>query len=665
MTRRTAAVLVTVLLVVVLAEVAFGLWTDAGLRDAGRGDLAGFTGPAVALMIGAATAVVVGAVVAVNQPGHPVGWLFIVFGTVIMGAAVIDGYAAYATFAKPGSRFGPTFAFLSDREFVVWFLLLAPILHLTPDGQYLSPRWRRIGRATTAAGAGALLFSIPSTEPLQAPYQKVPNPFGVAALQPWVGPVKSVLVIGLMVGLIAAAGSLVVRFRRSRGDDRRQLLWLAFAVAPMPAFVVLSFAAAYANNDALTLLGAVGFLTLIPIAAGLSVLRFRLYDVERVLSATTTYALLSVSLVGTYALVVWGGARLGTAQGASPEVTATVGALAAAVLAAPLRRGIQDLVDRRFNRRSYEARRVVAAALAREDAGLDLQALLAKALGDPSLRVAFPAEDGWVGPDGAAAAVPVDPVEDAVDVRRHGRVVARVAFDRSVVRADTVAATAQLASAELDNGRLRAELVRQVDEVTASRQRLAGAQRQERRRIERDLHDGAQQSLLALAFDLQSAHVNGDPERMRAALAAGTTAARDAVRDLRALANGLHPAALADGGLPAALDDLAQHSPVPLHATVTVGERLDPAVEFTAWFVVCEAVVNAQKHAHASRIEVCVEHRGDELVLRVVDDGHGGANPDGSGLRGMRDRVDVAQGRLVLRSDSTGTCVEAVIPCGL
>ena len=250
-----------------------------------------------------------------------------------------------------------------------------------------------------------------------------------------------------------------------------------------------------------------------------------------------------------------------------------------------------------------------------------------------------------------------------VDVDRHGRVVARIGFDPERNDAAAVRRAATLAAAELDNARLRAELARQVGEIAASRARLATAQRRERRRIERDLHDGAQQRLLALAFELQSAQLNGDPERMRSALAEGADSARTAVRELRDLANGLHPAALADGGLAAALDDMARHSPVPLRVHVE-GGRLDPGLEFTAWSVIGEAVVNAQKHAAAGGIEVDVERQNGDLRLRVRDDGRGGANPDGPGLRGLRDRVEAAHGRLTVTSGGGGTTVEAVLPCG-
>jgi signal transduction histidine kinase len=150
---------------------------------------------------------------------------------------------------------------------------------------------------------------------------------------------------------------------------------------------------------------------------------------------------------------------------------------------------------------------------------------------------------------------------------------------------------------------------------------------------------------------------------MRSALAAGATAAQSAVRELRELANGLHPAALTDGGLPAALDDLARHSPLRLELDVQVG-RLDPAVEFTAWLVIGEALVNAQKHSRATRVRVGVARQDRTLGIAVCDNGRGGANPDGPGLRGMRDRVEAAGGTLEIVSRSgSGTTIRAELPC--
>jgi signal transduction histidine kinase len=480
------------------------------------------------------------------------------------------------------------------------------------------------------------------------------------AIQPWADRLGTVCVYAIGVGLVASGVSLLLRFHRAVGDERRQLLWLVVAVAPLPLYVVVAFVAAQDGAGIVTVVATGGFITLVPIAAGLSVLRYRLYDVERLVAATVTWVLLSAALVGTYTVVVWLGARAVPSEPVSPALSATLGAVVAAGLAFPLHRALQAQVDRRFNRRAYDARRVITEALATEGAGIDAEEVLREALRDPALSVAYPGPDGsWLRSDGSATGT-----GGHVGIERDGRVVARIAFDADRTDAAAVRRAAALAASELDNTRLRAELARQVAEIAASRRRLATAQRTERTRIERDLHDGAQQSLLALAFQLQSAQLNGDPERMREALAEGAAAAQAAVRELRDLANGLHPAALADGGLGAALDDIVRHSPVPIRVRVDNG-RLDAGTEFTAWSVIGEAVVNAQKHAAAHGIEVDVHRQNGDLRLRVHDDGRGGANPDGPGLRGLRDRVEAARGRLTVTSDAGGTTVEAVLPCGL
>jgi signal transduction histidine kinase len=635
---------------------------DRVMVHLGRPDLVGLRGETWVLMAGVVSAGVVGFALAVNQPRHPVGWLFLGLSGAILTSGTIDGYVTYGLRARPGSLpLAEQAAVLGDKSFIPWLVLVALILHLTPNGEFLSQRWRLAARATLVGGVVSLAFGLVASRPLSPPYNQVKNPWGVPAVQPVIDLIAgwSIAVVGL--GLIVGGVSLLVRFRRSIGKERRQLLWLAFAVVPLPLFVVGAFVASRLEHQGATIVATGGFVVLVPVAAGLSVSKYHLYDVERLLAATLTYLLLTTALVLTYGFVVLVGARSVGTWSTSPAVSATVGALMAAVLAAPLRRGIQQQIDRRFSRRQYDACRVIRAGLADEEAGVDLELLFRRAFADDSLTVAYPGavDATWV----TAAGLPPQDTGETVEVRRRGRVVGRIGFDPARNDAETLLAGASLAAADLDNGRLRAEKARQLTELSESRRRLATAQRRERRRIERDLHDGAQQSLLALAFELQSAQLSGDAELMREALATGAQAAQGVVRDLRALANGLHPAALADGGLPAALDDLARHSSVPIQVTVEV-PRLDPALEFTAWLVVGEAVVNAQKHAHATRIQVAIGLVAGAVRLCISDNGCGGANPDGLGLRGLSDRVEAARGTLTVRSEpDIGTTLEAVLPC--
>ncbi len=636
---------------------------DRGLAWAGRPDLISLRDEVWLVLIGIVASAVVGFAIARSQPLHPVGWLFLGLAGAMLFSGVCEEWARWGLWARPGSTpFPRLVAVIGDSSFIPWLVLVSLILLLTPTGEHLSHRWRVLARVVVAAGSLSFCLGLVSARVLSAPYDKVTNPWVVEAVQPtadWISYLSLLVVAG---GLAASGVSVLVRWRRSSGDERRQLLWLALAVVPLPLFVFAAFALSRAGFPALTVVATGGFVVLVPVAAGLSVSRYHLYDVERLVAATVTYVLLSIVLVLTYGTVVWLGARSAEQWSVSPAVAATVGAVAAAAIAEPARRGIQRAINRRFNRRQYEAIRMVRAGLVQEGAGLDIERLFRQALGDPGVAVAYagPVAGEWVAATGATAPAP----DTSIMVTHRGREVARVGFDRRRNEADTVSAVAQVAAAELDNGRLRAELARQVAEISSSRQRLSEAQRDERRRIERDLHDGAQQRLLALAFDLQSARLSGDAGRMRAALAEGATAAQGAVRELRDLANGLHPAALADGGLPAALDDLARHSPVAIGLDVQVG-RLDPGVEFTAWLVIGEALVNAQKHAQAGQVRVAVARDERLLHIQVCDDGRGGASEDGPGLRGMRDRVEAAGGTLqVVSRTGAGTTIEAVLPCG-
>jgi signal transduction histidine kinase len=612
----------------------------------------------VVIVIALAVNLAVGAVVALAQPRNPVGWLFLALGLVLVLEAPTDAYIKHGPGPIGDLPAAEALVVLSGASWILWFTIVGLILLLTPTGRALSPRWRLVARVQAGAGVAAYLLAIPSSKSQDPPYERVRNPMRVDAIQPWADAVQTVCVYAIGLGLIASGVSLLLRFHRARDDERRQLLWLVFAVAPLPLYVVLAFVSSNNGAGIVTIVATGGFITMIPIAAGLSVLRYRLYEVERIVAGIVTWVLLTTIVVGTYAFVVWLGARAVPSGQVSPTLAATVGAVAAAGLAFPLRRSLQDQVDRRFNRRAYDARRVIGAALAADGADIDVESVFRDALSDPGLTVAYPGNDGaWLRADGSVATSGVQ-----VDIERQGRVVARIGFDPGRTDADAVRRAALLAAAELDNTRLRAELAQRLAEIDASRRRLAGAQRIERRRIERDLHDGAQQRLLALAMELQSARLNGDPERMRRALADGADSAQTAVRELRALANGLHPAALEDGGLPAALDDMARLSTVPVRVSAPVG-RLDRALEFTAWSVIGEAVVNAQKHAGASTIEVDVARQNGHLWLSVRDDGRGGANPDGPGLRGLRDRVETARGQLSVASGVAGTTIEAVLPC--
>jgi signal transduction histidine kinase len=212
-----------------------------------------------------------------------------------------------------------------------------------------------------------------------------------------------------------------------------------------------------------------------------------------------------------------------------------------------------------------------------------------------------------------------------------------------------------------------ADMTARIGELERSRARVVGAAETERRRIERDLHDGAQQRLVALAMDLgrAKARFTDDPEGARAIIDQAHAEAKEALVELRNLVRGVHPPVLADRGLDAALSGLAALSPVPVTVRADLPARAAPSVEAIAYFVVAEALTNIAKHARATRAEVSADRRGDVLHIVIRDDGIGGADPRGLGLSGLADRVTGVDGKLSVHSPAGGpTVIEVDLPCG-
>jgi signal transduction histidine kinase len=212
----------------------------------------------------------------------------------------------------------------------------------------------------------------------------------------------------------------------------------------------------------------------------------------------------------------------------------------------------------------------------------------------------------------------------------------------------------------------RAEMEERIETLETTRAGAVDAQETELRRIERDLHDGAQARLVALGMSLGMAEqkLSDDPARASELLAEARLGAEHALRELRDLARGIHPPVLADRGLAAALASLASSTPLPVGLEVDVVPRPAPAVETAAYFVAAEALANAAKHARAQRVDIRIVRAGDSIELEVRDDGQGGADPDGSGLRGLRRRVEALDGSLSVTSPRGGpTTIRAVLPC--
>jgi signal transduction histidine kinase len=304
------------------------------------------------------------------------------------------------------------------------------------------------------------------------------------------------------------------------------------------------------------------------------------------------------------------------------------------------------------------------------DDPLDLRTPLSRALRDPSLALIYwlPRFEVWADESGQAVALPDDPGRITL-IKEDGEPMAALVHDPALREEqellDAVTAAAAIA---LRNGRLQAQLRATVVELHGSRARVLEAGRRERQRLERDLHDGAQQRLVALSLSLGMLQTRLDGDAVAAGLlAAARTEITTSLSELRDLARGLHPAVVTAHGLAVALESLAARAPVPLRLTVDLADRHgDEAIEVAAYYVVCEGLTNIGKHAHAKSATVDVTEEDGTLIIEVADDGRGGADAErGSGLRGLADRVEAHGGRLrVWTPAGGGTLVRAELPCG-
>ena len=300
----------------------------------------------------------------------------------------------------------------------------------------------------------------------------------------------------------------------------------------------------------------------------------------------------------------------------------------------------------------------------------DLRDALSRALRDPTLALVYwlPQFDSWADADGHPVTLPaLGSDRAATTIDRRGVAVAALLHSPALRdEPELVAAVGAAAGIALENGRLQAELRARVDELAGSRARVIDAEQKERQRLERNLHDGAQQRLVSLSLELGllQEQVAADP-----AASARLDGARRAVAlslaELRDIARGIHPAVVSAHGLAVALEELASNAAVPVELQVELTDRVPELMEVTAYYLVCESLVNIAKHARATAASVTVTRRADQLVVEVSDNGVGGADSEhGTGLRGLADRVEAAGGRLRLWSPPAGgTRVRAELPC--
>lgn len=627
-----------------------------------------------------------------------------------------------------------------NRLSFLGLVLPIPLIFLSfPTGRPLSPGWRWAVRLWMASTLAALAWA--ALRPADAygsppsgsfPGVHVDSPFGVHGIDP----VFDVLATGgVVAGFIAGglgAASLVVRYRRAGGEERAQMRWLALVgAAAATIMAVLLLTDVLVGDDALSnTIGSIGFVTLslllllgVPIAVAVAVLKYRLYDIDLVIRKTLVFGGLAGFITLVYVGIVVGlGALLGS--GDEPNVALSIAATAiVAVAFQPVRERVQRFASRLVYGKRATPYQVLArlseraaSTFATEDVLPRTARIIAEGMGASRvvvwLRVERELRPGasWpdtAGPPRAVALsngdMPALEGDRAVPVRLGSELLGAITVDKPASEPFTPAEEkllddlASQAGLVISNVRLTAELEAnierieaQADELRASRQRIVAAQDEERRRLERNIHDGAQQHLVALAVKLRLARqtIARDAVKGREQLVALRDEIGNALDTLSSLALGIYPPLLEEQGLAPALAAQYTRSGLPVHLSTDLSRRHPIEAEAAVYFCVLEALQNAAKYAGASRIDIRLEEGDDEIRFEVHDDGVGfqvssseavdpdaasrsegtsavrvSANGGGTGLQGIRDRIAVFGGRAEVESaPGRGTTIRGRVP---
>ena len=611
-----------------------------------------------------------GGLIAVQRPRHAIGWLllFIAFTQGVVEAAGV--YAYHTDVAHPGIWPGAHIAdWLSTFMWMPGLGVLATLLLLLfPTGHLPSRRWRVV------AVPAVFWIAVLSISGAEVGWGNA-DIFGNTGPPPGVaGVLFRIGLLSLAACMAASVASLFVRYRRAAPDERQQLKWVLFSTLLLVIAIYMSFQPPIPIivQGLFIFVGIVGFPTSIAVA----VLRYRLYGIDVVINRTLVYGSLAVLITGVYVGIAVGIGEL-VGSGGKPNLGLSI--LATAIVAVgfqPARERLQKLANRLVYGKRASPYQVlsefsshVAGSYAADEVLPRMARVLQEGTGAESamvwLRSGAELHRAAAWPDTAIGGAPVISVNGqlpaipgltrAVEVRHQGEllgalsVVKRRGESLTPVEEKLLDDLAHQAGLVLKNVGLTADLHRRLEELRASRQRLVSAQDQERRRLERNLHDGAQQHLVALKVKLGLAEILAarDPEKAKQTIQQLKADTDEALETLRDLARGIYPPLLAEKGLVTALESQARKATLPVAVEADGVGRYPQELEATVYFCVLEALQNVQKYAQASHVAVRLSVAEDQLGFAVQDDGRGfdvENAKSGSGLSNMRDRLDALDG---------------------
>jgi signal transduction histidine kinase len=657
-------------------------------------------GDATFYIIAAVVSVVYGTVgmLVTTRGGSALGWIFGAIGISFAVGPFAEEYVIFATVTHPGSLPGPQWVSLLAGAYAIGATSIALVLLLFPDGHPPSPRWRWVQWTLLFAVLTAVAAFAFIPGPLNGAQNdlgvRLVNPIGIEGAKPFLDLVVGICApIAVLCGLLCSV-ALVLRFRRSRGDERQQMRWVAYmGGAIVGAFVLTAVSGVFGSNGVsdimwLLLVLSIGFG--VPIGFAIAIMRYRLYDLDIVVKKTVVFALIATftTLVYVVALVAIPAFVVGVGSGHRFSPLTFASTIVIALLFQPVRRRARKLADRVvYGRRAtpYEVLSEfsdrLSDAYSTEDVLPRMAQLLAAGTGANLAGVWLRVGDRFVATAVAPADTPTptavastgdelpafDERTSAVPVRHQGELLGAITLEMPAndpmnpEKERLVIDVAAQAGLVLRNVRL-------IEELRASRRRIVTAQDERAKKLERNIHDGAQQQLVALAVKLrltQSA-VSVDPAKAEEMLAALQSEANDALENLRDLARGIYPPLLADKGLPEALVAQARKSSVPVDVESDGVGRYPPEIESAIYFCCLEALQNIAKYANASQAEIRLAQTNGLIRFEVVDDGSGfdvASKRTGSGLQGMADRLEAIGGTLDVRSEpGRGTTVSGMVP---
>jgi signal transduction histidine kinase len=623
---------------------------------------------------------VIGIVITTRRPENRLGWLFLGAGVVIGLSGFSQAWALYATYVDPGSLPAPLFfAWLSNWLWPIPICLLLFLFLWFPTGRLPSPRWRPVLWLSIAVLVVLLATSIVfATAAWSTPFVDMETVTGRLVDVATVG--YAITLVLLPATMLAAVASLVVRFRRGSGEERLQLKWFVSAAA----LVAVGLIGTLAFDTPLTAFIFDLALLCLYVAIGVAILRYRLYDIDVIIGKAVVYGLLAAFITVVYVIVVVViGAVIGATEGLSLVATAIV-----AIAFQPVRENARRTANRLvYGKRAtpYEVLSEFSENVGETYAGEEILPRMARLLAEGTgatdatvwLRVGSEIRPAASWPANGTSTAAIRLEKGALPAFPQGQTGVPVRHGGELLGALTVAKPPnepilpheeQLVSDLAAQAGLVLENFRLIEDLRSSRKRLVAAQDEERRRLERDIHDGAQQQLAALAMKVRLAEglVGTDEQRQRDALHDILTETQETLESLRDLAGGIYPPLLADRGLAAALEAQAGKAPVPV--TVQAGGlgRYPPEIEAAVYFCVVEALQNVAKYAEASHVRILVREWEGALDLSVADDGRGfdrGTTPLGMSLLSMSDRLAALGGTFDVKSrPGHGTNVVGRIP---